>query len=137
MSYGGAALTDEEKTKIRYHLGYNPAVQQAQSFVLGIPAGIQTTFMIEGAMNRVLVSALPEVRRHLAILERFENQMLDDAELLAVEQVDEIHVRKDEQEALWKLYYRWVRSLAGLFGVVPNPFDGRLKGQSINVPVVH
>jgi hypothetical protein len=129
-------FTGEEKTKIRHHLGYL-GVQAASTFFLGIPAGIQTQFMIEGAFDRVLLDAEPEVRRHLRILDRIEDQMIDDLELLAVEGVDEIKVRKDEQAALWDQYEHWRRSLANIFGVMPNPFDQRLKSKGINVSVQH
>jgi hypothetical protein len=129
-------MTDEEKVKARHHLGYLN-VQMAFTFVLGIPAAVQTQFTVEGAFDRILLAALPEFRRHLTILERIENQMIDDLELLAVEQVDEIKVRRDEQAALWKEYEKWRRALANLMGIAPNPFDQRLQGQGVNLRVIH
>jgi hypothetical protein len=132
----GTGITDEEKVRTRHVLGYLN-VQFAFTFVLGVPSAVQTQFTIEGAFTRILPAALPEFRRILGICERIENQMVDDLELLAVEQVDEIHVRKDEQAALWKEYEKWRRALANLMGIAPNPFDQRLQVGGVNVHVNH
>lgn len=127
-------LTDEERLKVRHALGYLN-VGSAATFVLGVPAALQTTFMIEKALDLILPEAEPEVRRHLSILDRIEAQLIDDLELLAVESIDEIKVRRDEQDALWDQYDRWRRSLANIFGVIPNPWDKRFENRGINVPV--
>lgn len=127
-------LTEQEKIKIRHHLGFLN-VAEVSTFVLGTPAAVETQFVIEGAMNRVLEAALPELRRQLQILDSIEEQMVADHELLAVEKIGEITLRKDEQEALVRVYDRWRESLANLLGVYPNPWDKR--GGGINVPVVH
>jgi len=127
-------LTEQEKIKCRHHLGFLN-VAEASTFVLGTPAAVETQFVIEGAMNRVLEAALPELRRQLQILDSIEEQMVADHELLAVEKIGEITLRKDEQEALVRVYDRWRESLANLLGVYPNPWDKR--GGGINVPVVH
>jgi len=133
------SLTDEEKVKARHHLGYLQ-VQQSSTFVLGIPAAVQTQFMIENAFDKILLSAEPEFRRHLTILDRLENQMIDDLELLAVDQVDEIKVRATEQKELWQQYDRWRHSLANILGIIPNPYDQRLNSAGvggINARVIH
>ncbi len=126
-------LTEQERVKIRHHLGYLN-VAEAQTFVFGTPASFEPQFLVEGAMNRVLDAALPEVRRHIAILDQIEEQMIADHELLAVSKVGEIDVRPDEQEALEERYDRWRQSLANLLGICANPFDKRY-GHGVNVPV--
>jgi len=133
------SLSAEERVKIRYHLGYLQ-VQQSATFVLGIPAAVQTQFMVEPAMDKVLLDAEPELRRHLSILDRIDNQMIDDLELLAVDQVDEIKVRGTEQKELWQQYDRWRHSLANILGIIPNPYDQRLNSAGvggINARVIH
>jgi len=129
-------LTDGEKVKVRHHTGFLN-VADAATFVLGTPASVETQFIIEGAMNRVLELALPEVRRHLQILDAIEEQMVQDHELLAVEKLGEITVNTKEQEKLTRRYDYWVDSLCNLFGVERNPFDKRLVsgGAGINVGV--
>lgn len=128
-------LTEEEKVKVRHHLGYLN-VAASSTFTLGAPAAVETTFIIEGAMNKVLDVALLEVRRQLQILDRIESQMVDDLELLAVQQVDEIAIQPEEMKKLRREYKHWQQSLANLFGVYPNPFDKRF-GNNINARVNH
>jgi len=129
-------FTEEEKVMIRHHLGYLN-VAAAYTFVLGSPAAIETQFIIEGAMNRVLVEAEGQVRRHIAILDTIEQQMNDDRELLAVNDVDEIKIRPTEMRELRNEYQYWRMSLSNLLGVYPNPFDRRFADSGINVGVKH
>ncbi len=120
-----AQLTPTQKVKIRHHLGYL-GVSAVQTFALGVPAATETQFMIEGAMNKLLPESLPELDRHLGILDAIEQQKLDDHELMAVNQVGEIAINQREQEQLLAQYNYWVESLANLLGSCRNPFDKRL-----------
>jgi len=130
-------FTAEEKTKIRHHMGYL-GLKEAQTFVLGTPAGVETQFIIEGAMDKVSDDAIGEARRHLVILDGIESQMIGDLELLAVDVVGEITIRKDEQERLLDRYDYWRKSLGNLLSVYVNPFDKRPGlGGGVNVPVRH
>jgi len=128
-------LTDAEKVKVRHHTGYLN-VQEAATFTLGVPAAVETQFIIEGAMNRVLEAALPELRRQLQILDSIEEQSVNNHELLAVAQLGEISVNGNEQRELTKRYDYWVDSLCNLLGVIRNPFDKRTSGRGLSVRVV-
>ncbi len=89
-------------------------------------------------MDLVLPEAEEEVRRHLRILERLEEQDIEDSELLAVLKVGEIETNPRELAILFQQQYRkWQRSLANIFGVQPNPFDSRFAGMGVSIPVVH
>lgn len=125
------AVTEQEKVKIRHHLGYLN-VAEASTFVLGTPAGVETQFIIEGAMNRVLEAALPEMRRQLNILDALEEQMVADFELIAVLKLGEIDINQKEQKQLKQNYNYWVNSLANVFGITRNPYDKRLMGIGAN-----
>lgn len=132
-------FTEAEKVRIRHHLGYIN-VAQVQTFVLGAPAAVETSFLIEGAMNRVLVEAEAQARALVANCDGVEAQMAENQELLAVTQVDEIAIRPNEFEDLLKRYHYWRNALANVLGVVPNPFDKRFAAGgagSINIRVVH
>ena len=130
------ALTAEEKVKVRHHLGYLN-VAQAYTFVLGVPAAVQTQFTVEGAMNVILADAEEEVRRQLRILDRIEELDIEGLEDVEVAQIGEITIDAKFYEKRWKQYERWRRSLANLFGIAPNPFDQRLAALGISVPVQH
>lgn len=87
-------------------------------------------------MDRVLEDELPQVRRHLAILDKFEQQMIDDVELMAINRIDTIEVNQKEQAQLLVVYDYWRKSLANLFGVTVNPSDQRfMGGMGVNVVV--
>src|SRR4051812_360284 len=92
-------LVEEDKVRIRAHLGFL-GVQESATFVLGVPAGVQTQFMIELAMNKILPSSIPKVLSYLNILDTIDGQMVEDLELLAITRIGDIDVRGDEQEAL-------------------------------------
>jgi len=130
------ALTPEEKTWVRYHLGF-VGVTSIATFALGAPAAIETQFIIESAMNLLLLESEGIVRDILGKLGGILSQMVDDHELLAIERLGEITIRKDEHDALRKEYLFWQRSLGNVFGVRPNPYDQRFLGNSINVSVIH
>jgi hypothetical protein len=126
-------LVEDEKVKIRHHLGFLN-VSQVATFALGTPAAVETQFIIEQAMNLVLESALTIVRKHISILDMIEEQMVCDLELLAVTKVGEIDVNEKEHQKLRIEYSRWQSSLANCLGVYPNPWDKR-QDMGINVPV--
>lgn len=136
------ALTEAEKVRTRHHLGYL-GVAQASTFALGVPAAIETSFMLENAFGLILPQTEPLVRQLLDNLDSIEQQILDDQELLAVDQVDEIKIRSDEYEQLLKRYFYWRNGLANAFGVIPNPFDKRFTSWGgpgaggINITVQH
>lgn len=131
-----AQLEDETKARIRHHGGYLQ-VEEASTFVLGAPAGVQTQFIIEKAMNEVLPSGVPKLMQILNILDTIEGQMVEDFELLAVDSIGDITLRKDEQKALTERYDYWVSALMNVIGCYRNPFDKRrTTGQGFgNVPV--
>lgn len=123
-----AVLTAQEKVSVRHHTGYLN-VGEVQTFSLGVPAGVETQFIIEGAMNRVLPAALPKLRQLLGVLDTIEAQMVDDLELLAVDRIDTIDINPDEQKRLVQRYDYWVNALCNVLGLARNPFDARKYNQ--------
>ncbi len=133
-----SALTPEEKVRIRHHLGYLN-VQEAYTFVLGTPAGVETQFLIEGAMDRLLPTAVPLVRELVSKCDATEAQRFESQENLVAAQVGSITLRgREEQRDLAHSYDHWRNALANALGTTPNPYDLRpdhgLAG-GLNVPV--
>lgn len=130
-------FTEQEKVSIRSHLGYLN-VQAAATFALGIPAAVETQFIIEGAMDRILDAALPLAREFISHLDTIQAQKVQDLEVLVVDSIGEIDIRKDEQQALDKQYSYWQNKLADLLGVMVNPFS-KAHGDAggLNVSVIH
>lgn len=137
-SLSGPALSEDEKARIRYHLGY-PAMSSVQTFIGGFPASIQTNFLLEGNMDKVQATSLSYVRATLTKLDAAAEQMFGDMELMAINRIDTIEVNQKEQQQL-EAKYNWYRcELANYFCTIPNPFDQRFMNRSgggINVPVV-
>jgi len=130
------AFTEQEKVKIRSHMGYLN-VGSVQSFSLGVPAAVETQFLIDGAMNRVLPEAEQEVRQLCGILDGIEAQMVGDLELLAVTKIGEIEVNETEQAKLKTAYRHWQAKLGNLLAIPVCPFDQRFMNAGINVGVSH
>lgn len=128
------AFTEEEKVRIRHHLGYMN-VSLASAFALSVPTGLRTDFLLEMSMTKVLPAAYPQARKLLAYLEQLEEQKIMDAELLAFVKVDEIEFASEEQSRVHQLYRQFQAALANLFGVAPNPYDQREGTSGINIGV--
>jgi hypothetical protein len=133
-------ITEEEKVKARSHTGYLNVAEQS-TYSLGIPAGVQTQFVIEGGFKRILPQAEPLFRRHLKILDRYEELILEQAGNVQVEQLGQIKINQKAFRQLVGQYFWWVASLANMMGITPNPFDQRrsqwngLGGTGVNVGV--
>lgn len=136
------AISEDDKSRARGHLGYLE-VQEASTFVLGQPAGVQTQFIIEGAWARLLPQAEKRFRQLLDRLDALEQQIEDNSENLAVDELGDIKVRADEFKEIVRRYIWWRAKLGNMLGVTPNPFDQRFNawgmggGGGINVSVRH
>lgn len=129
--------TAEEKVRARHHLGFLN-VDEAYTFVLGTPAGVETQFIIEGALNRILPSAMPLFRELLAKCDATEAQRFDDQDSLVASRVGSIELRGREGQVAQAMQYDyWRQGLANLMGIYVNPFDKRtdLSGGGLNVRV--
>lgn len=134
-----AVITEEDKVRARHHLGYLD-VEAAQTFSLGIPAAVQTQFMIEGAMNRILPQAIPKFLELLERLDCIECDLFGGIDTATVTKIGEIEIDDKRIQKLAKYYKVAQQSLANLMGIVPNPFDQRewlSTGGGINATVQH
>ena len=131
-----AVLSESEKERTRYHLGYL-ATQGAASIQLGIPRPLQTLFLVEQAMNIIIEAAVPRVRRLLKVLDDIEDQMIESQVRLSAKKLDGIELRDNEPDMLEREYKRWSGRLADMLGVPPYPYSNRNKGgiKAGSVPV--
>lgn len=120
------ALTDEEKQRVRYFLGY-PSVTPAVGITFGVPRPIQTLFLVELAMNNLLSVAEDKVRSILNIMDGIECRLVDAQERLAAKSLDNLTMRADETDALEAEYYRWGGRLADTLGVPFYAYSNRYK----------
>jgi hypothetical protein len=120
-------LSEAEKVKVRDHLAYLNSAELS-TYVLGLPAGTETQFLIERAMSIfILESALPLIRQILCELDHVDAQRRSVREAITTAAVGGIQMR-DPKEAFAALdgeFVRLVGRLANAFGVPPMPFDHR------------
>lgn len=134
------AIAESDKVRARHHMGY-VGVQAVATYVLGVPAALQTQFMIERAFTAVLPQSEAKFRSLLDNMDTLEQQIMDDADTLIASKVGEISLRDDEYEKIIQRYEHMRGALGNLLGVPPNPYDMRpwLSGGAgrspVNVPV--
>ncbi len=127
-----ASLTDDEKVRIRSHLGYMN-MAETYSLIFGSPAATQPQFWLEGAFRRVLPAALSHIRVLLARCDAIEQQMFDNTENHAVDRLGDIDINKDEFDQLEDQYERWTGKLANALGVLKNPWSKSSRGLNVGV----
>lgn len=137
LPLGPQALTQEERARIRYHLGY-PNVVAYATFALGTPQSFEGLFAIDSAFDKVNPHALPNVRELLARCDETEAQRFEFQPDLEVSKVCDIELRPDAQQRLWNQYDYWRNGLANQLGVYCNPFDKRDNARGgLNATVMH
>jgi hypothetical protein len=132
-------ISEENKARARHHLGYGQ-VQEASTFVLGVPAAVQTAFMIEGTWSRIMASGEEHFCRLLDRLDGIEDQILEDQPNLAAEAVGTIKLNMNEFRMLLQQYSYWQGAVANLLQIPANPFDQRpFVGASggCNIPTIN
>ncbi len=136
-------LTDDEKMRVRYFLGY-PLTETVYSLQSGSPVPLQTYFLLESAMNHVMPGAIPRIRQIIAVLENVETQMIEAQTNLAAEQVGELRLRsadngKTHTDLLEREYRRWALRLSECFGTPVYWNATRFSGgsASLNVKVTN
>lgn len=116
------AFTPEEKEQIRYHLGYLNQTA-ASSLAFGQPVPLQTLFILDSAMDRVLNSAAEDrIRSMICVLDKIECTMVDAIDRLAAKQLDGLTLNDKEIDKLEFEYYRWAGRIANQLGVPLYPY---------------
>lgn len=144
-------LTESEKERVRYHLGYLETSfggnQAAASLQFGIPQPQQTIFLLEEAIQNLLTNmfAVERVRKILCTLDNIELQIEASTCSLVAETVGEITLHPGRSrgeympDLLEREYRRWAHRLADILGVPIYPYSMRFRrqGPGRNVPVSH
>jgi hypothetical protein len=136
------ALTDQEKERIRYHLGYNN-VDPITTIALGFPATTQSLFLVDASMERLQPATVSRVLFILGVLDQIEGQMIDALKRLRAQQLGELKLRGNndepvEQDLLEREYYRWAKRLSDNLGAPLNAYSTRFReggGDPVNISV--
>lgn len=116
-----AVLTEEEKARIRYHLGYLQ-VMPASAIILGIPAASQPAFLVEQAMEHIPDNAIAIIRNLVAKCDITENNIMLAQTRMVARSVDEIDLNPDEADQLRGEYRYWVQKLSDNLGAPINAY---------------
>lgn len=121
-----AVFTPFEKGRIRYHLGYL-GVQPAASLQFGIPRPIETIFLVETAMDKVIDDGFTpdKIRQLLGILDNVECLMQATLPNLQAMKMGQLELREDAEDAYEREYNRWAARLADILGVPLYPYAKR------------
>jgi len=134
-------LTDPERERVRYHMGYQ-SVSFPTILALGVPATGETQFILERALQNVLPEAEPGVRRAIQELDCIEDQLSTMRGSLEVSAAGGgVKLRGPEAfRELEEQYVFWVTGLSDTLGSPVNPMGHRLSrlglgGSSVIEPV--
>lgn len=133
-----AVLTDEEKARIKYHLGY-PQTDPVSSIVLGQRAFGQTSFMVDSAMDRIPTSVIGIVRQLVQILDLTEANIIDAQSFLVASAAGEVDINPNHIPNLEEQYAKWAKKLADTLGCPVNQYAAAFQGgcRSMNISVTH
>ena len=135
-----AVLTNEEKARIRYHLGY-PQTDPVASIQLGVPGFGEPQYLVERAMERIPDYVIGIVRNLVQILDRTEANIIDAQEYLPARKAGEVEINPDHIRTLRTEYATWARRLADTLGAPINQFAAAFQvgggAMPLNIPVIH
>ena len=125
-------LTNEEKSKVRRHLGY-PETTATSAYAFGIPITLEGMFLVDNAMNVLNEEGASRVRSLLAILDGMEQKIIKAVCTLTVESVGDIKMRGAQAgmtgtDLLEREYRRWASRLADCLGGPFYPYSSRCGG---------
>ena len=130
-------LTEEEKNRVRYHLGI-PMTSPAASIILGFPASAQPAFLVEHALELIPDSAISTIRAVIAKCDATDAGVFESQDRLVAKAVDEVDLNPDEAVLRRREYRFWVQRLADCLGVPLNAFAAAFQSggpMPLNVPV--
>lgn len=134
-------LNDQEKERVRYHLGYMGTTfggdNAAASLSFGMPRPAQTMFLLESAIQTMLTNpyVLERVRKILCTLDDLEKKLEEAACQLGVESVGNVKMRGAEPgrthpDLIEREYIRWAKRLADILGVPLYAYSDRFSGKT-------
>ena len=119
-------LDHRERERVRYHMGYL-SVQPAASIQFGLPAPIQTLFLVELAMTNLLDEGVDRVRRLISLLDKIECKMIEFQDYLAAQSIDNMKINLQGIDQLEDEYSRWASRLSDELGAPLYPGAAKFK----------
>lgn len=136
MAENNALLTEAEKGRILYFLGYG-VVNIADIFALGVPATTEPLYIAMSTINRIPVSRIHIIRELLGTMEGIEQQMREATLRFKARSLGEITLNPDEPRMLREEYAWWAGRLSDTTTAPLNPYSSAFSGgkRQMVVPV--
>lgn len=122
-------LSDADKERARYHLGYMQ-VTSASSFAFGLPQTVETAFMFESALQRLQTNAEHRFTSILDKLDEIECRLFRSSEELFAKRAGDLEPNLEQPNDVERELVRWACQLAQMLGVAPYPFSQRFQSLS-------
>jgi len=132
-------LTEEEKNRVRYHLGI-PMTFPVSSIQLGFPGSAQPAFLVEHALELIPESAISIIRAVISKCDATDCSIFESQDRLVAKAVDEVDLNPEEAVLRRREYRYWVQKLADCLGVPCNAFAAAFQSggpMPLNVSVFH
>lgn len=129
MPTNNAILSDQEKARIYYHMGYG-LVNVASLFTLGVPAVSQPLYIVYSSVEHIPDTRIQMFREVIAALDRIDAAFLEAIDYFPASQLGEITVNPQHTTRLDEEYYRWANRLAEMLIAPLNPYSTRFGGGS-------
>lgn len=127
-----APLTDAEKQRVAYHMGY-PAVTTAATVAFGVPALTQTNWIVYSILDKLMDSALEQVRSISKVMDDVETKLIESQDRLAATRLEDLYLREDEADKLEGEYRRWGYRLSDITGAPIYPYSRRYGSGGANM----
>lgn len=109
------ALTDEERTKVRYHLGWHVTSENVIN-ASGLPVSVPAELLLEKNIAVLTPQGETRVRECLCQLDKLEGIQKGAVEDMLVTKAGAVEIRKDYMELVESQYQAWQRKLADALG---------------------
>ncbi len=119
-------LSDADKERARYHLGYMEVVV-ASSFAFAIPQATELQFMFESAITRIRPEAEFRVVAILDKLDEIECLLFRSSQELFAKRAGDLEPNLSQPDDVERELVRWACQLAQMLGVTPYPFSQRFQ----------
>jgi len=135
------AISEQERSRIRHHLGYPSFSSLAQAIQLGYPAASQPLFLVDDSFNRLTQGGEDAVRRDLCECEAIEQQISQARTRFKASELGDLKVNHEEPNMLRRELTFWRQTLASDLMVVINPnapteYYGAMGAGSMNARVM-
>lgn len=127
-STDNAVLSEQEKGRILYHMGYG-IVNVASLFTLGVPAMSQPLYIAASAIEHIPVTRIQFVREVVARLEDVESKRGEALDFLVANRLGSIEINTSGyMRAIDEMYSYWAHRLSDMLIAPLNPYSDRFTG---------